>query len=341
MKQRTFKPVGESSQSAPTTNLSKPIKIDRLAVSAPLPDFTNTPNPETQLQGAPATTLPEAGVSILIDARHVHQNSHPPRQIYTDEAIKAVADSIVAVGQRDPIHVIEHPSLPGQFIIGDGWTRVQAIRSYEINECLVLARVHSGLSEEMASWLGYDQNEQRSQHTDFDRAIFFTTWHKSGLTWEDIAARTGLSKTLLSFYACYEKLPREIFTTARNYPDRITATVAQMLSRAVDLSGESRALLLASRFISGDYSQRWLKDELAKLSEEKKPSNRRPAVNFQQRFGVDGTYKQRADGHIELKAAIAPERLEEFNARMVSLLGEFITEVRSSAGGNPEDQGPV
>ncbi len=337
MKQRVFRPV-EESVNTPTVS-SKIVKENRLAVKMPLPEFSND---QASVVGGDAVLPDRAEAQLkMIDARHVIQNSHPPRQLYTDDAIKVIAESIKMDGQRDPIHVIEHPTRPGHFIIGDGWTRVQAVRSYEINDCQILARVHSGLSEEQASWLGYAQNESRSQHTDFDRAMFFQGWHNSGLKWEEISKRTGLSKTLLSFYASYEKLPAEILSAARNFPEKITATVAQQLARAAELSDESKAMLLTSRFISGDMPQKWLKDEVAKLSVEKKPREHRPAVSFQRRFGVDGAYKQRSDGRVEMMVAIPLERTDEFNTRMVALLSEFMEQQHELGGAAKDDAASV
>lgn len=341
MKQRVFRPVEDASAAAPVT--SKPARVNRLAVKMPLPEFSNAPVTTPAYESnakADATVEAQESASGMqlqfIDARLVDQNAHPPRQIYSDDAIKSMAETIQRDGQRDPIHVIRHPSRRGHFIIGDGWTRVQAIRSYEINNCQVLARIHDGLTEEQASWLGYGQNENRSQHTDFDRAMFYQGWHKSGLAWEEIAKRTGLSKTLLSFYASYEKLPVELLTTARNFPEKITATVAQQLVRAVELSDEVKAGLLVSRFISGDMPQRWLKDEVIKLSSAKKPRTHKPAVNFQQRIGSTGAYKQRTDGHIELTATIATDRAEEFNARLVALVNEYAVQAGQEGQGGEE-----
>lgn len=340
MKQRTYRPVESAEPPAPTP--LKPVKVNPLAVAMPLPEYSDAPQ-TTPVGVAPKANEQPAGDGQataqlrMIDARHIEQNAHPPRQIYNDQAITDLADSMKKDGQRDPIHVIEHPSKPGRYIIGDGWTRVQAIRAHEINGGMVLARIHAGLTEEEASWLGYSQNERRSQHTDFDRAMYYQNWYKGGLSWDEIAKRSGKSKALLSFYASYSKLPSEILSAAHTFPDKITATVAQQLVRAVELGGESKAMLLTSRFISDDKPQKWLKEEVIKLSVERKQRVQKPQVNFQQRFGGDGSYRQRTDGHIELSASIPPDRAEEFNARIVALLNEFVDHEQSA----PEGQGPA
>lgn len=269
----------------------------------------------------------EDGGYILIDAGLIDQNAHPPRTLYLDDNIKSVAESMQLSGQRDAIHVIPHPDKPGRFIIGDGWTRVLATRSYNINDNKVLAKVHFGLTEEQASWLGYSQNKDRSPPTDLDLAHYYQGWHANGMPWEDIADRAGVSKSLMSYYASFNRLDPEILSLAKAAPLKFTANAAFHLSRLQQQAGRDSAMGMANRFLQNDLSIKQLKenvdDALERLGRQKSKRESSNKVMLQRAF-PGGHFRQRLNGLVEMSATVPEDRINYFNQRLEELLKEVL-----------------
>lgn len=334
MKSRTFAPIPEDkSQESTSPKPKRQSVLDRISKKMPLRPMPAYSEDEEQYEkSVSAFEIDDHSVDlVLLDARLIEQNSHPPRQIHTEEAIKELADSIRKDGQRDAIHVIPHPEKPGRYIIGDGWTRVQAICAYDINNTTVLTRIHQEMSEEEVAWLGYAQNEERKQHTDYDRAVFFSGWMKSGMQGKEIAERTGISPTLLSFYAAFNKLPPEALVLVKNNTDKVSATAAHLLYRILELSDEAHLMRTLHAFIEQDKPRTWLKDVLEKLPNQSKAATttRQPQPRktmFRKDFANNGVYKQRSDGRIELTLTVEADKIEQFNSGLLEFLTGYTSE---------------
>jgi len=211
------------------------------------------------------STAPSHGRDLRsIDPKLIDENPYAPREVYTAEMLLERADSLSKHGQRDPIHVIEHPSIQGRYMIADGWTRTQACIAHGALPTL-LAEVHHGLTAPEASWLGYEQNESREQHCDLDRAMFYEKQYANGMTPSEVARRTKLSKTLLSFYRSYAKLPEEVLKVIRLNPKRFGSTAAHHLGRLAQHCPESKVIALATSYSTTDVPLRWLVDQCANL----------------------------------------------------------------------------
>jgi ParB family chromosome partitioning protein len=324
MKQRVFAPVPEPEKAKVKNKLGVRIPTQSLPTRDTAPPSSEMSQPTS---GAPEIK-PHEGDYIVIDARLVDQNRYPPRQLYHDDAIKIIADSIRDNGQRDAIHVMPHPDKPGRFIVGDGWTRVQAIRSYSINEYKILARIHQGTSEREISWLGFDQNEQRSEQTDYDRAMFFISQKANGAQWDEIAEKSGISKSRMSHFAAYEKLPAQLSYLVKMNTAKLSARAAYFLSQAVANHGEEVAERLAQRFVDEDRPQSWLESQAGKDSSEKiKPDAdkkaRLPKVTFQKALGDGGYVRQRANGQVELVLKAAEDRSAELLKAIQQVIQNF------------------
>ena len=286
--------------------------------------------------GAPAQNDSPSDRSYLqLDARLIDQNAHPPRLTYIDDAIKEIADSISKNGQRDAIHVIPHPKKPGRYIIGDGWTRVLAIRSYGINNGTVLAAVHKNLTESEASWLGMLQNDERSQLTDFDRGMYFANWLDDGMTIDDIANRVKMSRTRVGEFVVIRNLPMEIKEHARRTPKKMSASVFAIISSILNKSSEDKAIAICNKYIAGDHTHAWLRKQASEISENsrKKSAN---SVQYQRRYG-QGHYRQRASGQVELNVVIPDTSLvTQFNADLEELLKKYLPQETADANGTAE-----
>lgn len=214
---------------------------------------------------APSSYAPPHGRDLRsIEPSLIDENPFAPREIYTPEMLLERADSLTKHGQRDPIHVIVHPDNAGRYMIADGWTRTQACLVHGAQTTL-LAEVHHGISAPEAAWLGYEQNESREQHCDLDRAMFYEKQYANGMTPAEIARRTKLSKTLLSFYRSYAKLPEEVLKIIRLNPKRFGSTSAHHLARVAQHCSESKLIALATSYSTTDVPLRWLVDQCAHL----------------------------------------------------------------------------
>ncbi|EHL24798.1 parB-like partition protein [Acidovorax sp. NO-1] len=262
--------------------------------------------------------------TFWIDVFDVDENAYPPRTQYNDTAIMEIANSIHENGQRDAIHVIPNPSKPGRFIIGDGWTRVQAIRARDLQDRKVKAVIHYDLTEQQAAWLGYAENEERRGHSDYDRALFFKKFRDNGWTWDQIAHETGIPIGTLYQYSAYDNLDVDLVDFAKRHPEKVTVNAISHFKRLTELKDRDYAVEVCRHFVDEDETFRWLKQkvEIASEAAGKKSGRKKSQVNFQRRF-PNGHFRLRTDGQVEITGTISPERLEEFNALIEKSLAPF------------------
>ena len=318
-----------------------------------LPSFTNKSSPATPDDDAPVTTVtlprpvvseslpnptsvdgtnPAARQLIQIPVNLIDPNPLAPREIYTPEMILARAEDLRDQGQHDPIHVILNPGSPGRYIICDGWTRVQACTTHKVLDSL-LAQVHA-LTLTESAWFGYEQNEGRSQHTDFDRATFYEKLIAEGLPPKDLVQRAKIPFSTLSMYRAYAKLPDEILQLVRENPTKFGSRVAYALQRFYDTVGLRRSLALAAKFAAEDQPVRWLLGQVQAATGSQTRKVREPMKHL--RF-ANGFYKQRAE-EVELKIAVPKDKLEEFSQALEALISTVaVAELAAEAA----DQGGV
>jgi ParB family chromosome partitioning protein len=245
----------------------------------------------------------------------VGPNPLAPREVYTSEMILGRAEDLRAQGQHDPIHVIPNPKEPGRFIICDGWTRVLACREHKVLDAL-LAEVHLELSLEESAWFGYEQNECRSMHCDLDRAMFYEKLIAAGESAAVISRRAKLSKTMMSFYRAYAKLPDDVMELIRLHPGKFGATEAYQLHKVNDKCGQRKAVALAGKYAGEDQTVRWLTNQAQALIN---PTKHKAKASGKTIHYSNGVYKQRGDS-FELSITVAPEHSEEFAKGLEQLL---------------------
>ena len=260
---------------------------------------------------------------VFINALDIDANRFAPREVYGDNTLQERADSLQAHGQRDPIHVIPNPSKPGRYIIGDGWTRVQAVRMRDILNLQLKAIIHLDKTEEEIAWMGYAQNEEREAHTDYDRACFYQKWREAGWTWEKISSQTGIPVGSLYPYGNYSKLDVDLLHYAKRHPEKVSVNVVNQLARLVAAKPNAEAAIaLCKSFIDNDESFRWLKERVDAATKEASTDRKSNPVKFQRRY-EHGHFKQRSDGKIEIVGVIPSAKLEEFNEMMDKLLRPY------------------
>lgn len=246
----------------------------------------------------------------------IDPNPLAPREVYTPQMILARAEALRTQGQHDPIHVIPNPDETGRFIICDGWTRVQACRDHQVMHEL-LAEVHEGMTLEQSAWFGYQQNEEREQHCDLDRAMFYEKLIAAGGTAAEVAKRAGLSKSLMTFYRSFGKLPGDVLEVVRTNPKKFGALASYQLSKVAERAGLRQAVRLAVRFSEEDHTYAWLASQAQAAMETKAQKTQSPSKHL--RF-QNGFYKQRGDC-IEMTLKIAdPSKRLKFAEQLEALI---------------------
>ncbi len=314
--------------------LSGLIKTGAVVAATPAHELADIPGPGSTANSEPvtaATTMvveahrqeaqePTLAISsgrnlTMIGVHLIDPNPLAPREVYTPEMILNRAEDLRAQGQHDPIHVIPNPNAPGRFLICDGWTRVQACREHKVFEAL-LAEIHTELGLQESAWFGYEQNEGRSQHCDFDRAMFYEKLIAAGETPAEVARRAKVSKTMMSFYRAYSKLPEDVLEIIRVHPHKFGATEAYQLAKLHDKAGIRKAVSLANKYASEDQTQRWLTNQvqalLNPLAHKAKTAGK--TIRY-----ANGVYKQRGDV-FELVITVSAEQREAFAQGLEELL---------------------
>lgn len=265
---------------------------------------------------AGASHVPGERLMQIIDAHLIDANTLAPREVYTAKMILDRAEDLRHQGQHDPIHIIPNPDFPGRFIIADGWTRVQACTTHGVLGERLLAEVHPGLTLLEAAWFGYNQNECRELHCDLDRAMFYEKLILAGQTAAEVARQAKLSKTMMSFYRAYARLPVEVLDIIRENPQKFGATAAYQLSRLNEVCGLRKAVALAGKFAAEEQPVRWLVNQ---ATAQMNPTAHKPAVPLKHIRFANGFFKQRNDD-FEVAISVPPDQQEAFSLALEALL---------------------
>lgn len=348
MKQRILRPNDDA---APATSSKPASRI--VTPKMPLPPFVQgsretgaqagaeAHSVEMTIEDKPATDVPEVETPAVtpeqasgrdlryIPVQLIDPNPLAPREVYTPQMIRDRADALRDQGQHDAIHVIPNPEAPGRFVIADGWTRVQACVDHKVLDTL-LAQVHSDLSLEDAAWFGYQQNEEREQHCDLDRAMFYAKLMAGGaMSAAEVGRRAGKSKAQMARYGYYAKLPETVLDIVREAPGKFGSHTAEALHKVFAARGQAKAVALAQRYKDEDQTVRWLvaQAEMAIAPPGHKPKSQ--AKNW--RFG-NGFLKQRGDT-FDMQVQVPAERRDQFAEALEQLLATVAVE---PAGENAE-----
>lgn len=303
-KNATHSMVMTKPPSGPNRSLEEVLRDHNIEISETRPTVTSS-----------VASSPSERKYLQIPISEIDANPLAPREVYTPEMIRDRADALRTQGQHDPIHVIPNPDDPGRYIICDGWTRVLACRDHQVMAEL-LAEVHEDMTLAQSAWYGYQQNEERQQHCDLDRAMFYERLIATGESAAEIARKAHISKSQMTFYRAYLRLPSEVMEIIREFPDRFGATVAYHLDRLCQSAGKRKAVALAARFAEANHPRSWLISQVQGMLEGSAP--RKPGSTKQVRF-VNGFYKQR-DNSFEVSIDVDPQKRDAFAQALEALV---------------------
>jgi len=305
--------------------LSGLVSIGAVVASTPIHELPDMPILDTVSETSESVAIlpPSATPAAFNSGRNLQSisvhlidpNPLAPREVYTAQMISSRADDLRTQGQHDPIHVTPNPAFPGRFIICDGWTRVRACTEHKVFDSL-LAEIHIELSLEEAAWFGYEQNECRSMHCDLDRAMFYEKLIAAGESAVEIARRAKLSKTMMSFYRAYAKLPEDVIEIIRQNPGKFGANAAYQLFKLYEKCGVRKAVALAGKFAVEDQTVRWLTNQAQALLS---PTTSKSVAPSKQIRYSNGFYKQCGD-IFEVSIAVPSDKRVEFSKALEKLL---------------------
>ena len=305
--------------------LSGLVSIGAVVPTTPIRELPDMPALEEHRKSSVSTAI--LASAIAPDAFHfgrnlqsisiqlIDPNPLAPREVYTSEMILSRADDLRAQGQHDPIHVIPNPDVLGRFIICDGWTRVQACKEHKVFDSL-LAQIHNELSLEESAWFGYEQNECRAMHCDLDRAMFYEKLIAAGESAVEIARRAKLSRTMMSFYRAYAKLPEDVLEIIRQNPGKFGANAAYQLHKLHEKCGIRKVVALAGKYAGEDQTVRWLTNQAQAMLNPAPSKSITPAKQI--RYS-NGYYKQRGNT-FEVSIAVSDDRRIAFSTALEKLL---------------------
>lgn len=258
----------------------------------------------------------------LLPLAKIHANPFQPREVYTPESLRERAESIRANGQYDLIHVIPHPDISGEFMIGDGWTRVTGCIEFDVVSELH-AEVHHDKTPAQAAWMGYEQNEQRKQLCDLDRAFFFDKAYREGMTQEEVERRTGISQTKLSYYAAFKRLPDGVLNAIRQNSSIFAAYLAHYLARVSKNVSPEKAESLALTYSAGEMSARELMDTcVAALAEKKNSDAATRHTNSRVLRYANGMLKQKGN-QFDMKIEVPIEKRDAFKTELEEIFTRY------------------
>jgi ParB family chromosome partitioning protein len=300
--------------------LSGLLKAGMITPSAGYDDTSSHPQAHDEETGNPPIPAdpiaPESGrIFRKIPVALIDENIYGPRVVYTHDMILNRAEELRTQGQHDPIHLIPNPDIPGRYIIADGWTRVQACIQHGVLDEL-LAEIHPHLNPEQAGWFGYQQNEGRNQHTDYDRAMFFIKMIENGETASEVAIKANISKTAMSFFMAFRDLPEDLLLIVREHPVKFGSTAAYYLSKLYKHAGAKKAVAIALRFSEGEHPIRWLVNQVQSITT---PLTSKQATTKKTIRYANGYLKERVDG-FELVISVPDDKREAFSTALETLL---------------------
>lgn len=262
---------------------------------------------------------------LMIPIDRLEANKWPPRSVYSEEVLKSRALSLQQIGQQSPIHVIPHPDAPGRFIVGDGWTRVQACLHYGVRDAL-LAQVHLDKSEQEVAWMGYATNDEQHQCTEFDRALFYQALVLEGVSHEEIAQRSGRSRSTVTRCLAFARLTDEVKDIVRQAPQQFGLHHANLLLQCITAGHLRPAARLAQQVLDEQRPLWWLRLEVDRLLKPKaKPDPIKLRTRVRKTF-ANGRYEDNGKRFVldlSVPLAKAAELREELNRVLASFAEEI------------------
>lgn len=191
---------------------------------------------------------------------------------------------------------------PGYYELIAGHHRVEAFKNLGRTE--ILASVLS-LTDDEAERLVFYDNLLAPQYSDFEKYLGFLRLKSSrGLTIDQLAIESGLSKTLITYVMAFDRLPEEVLTVIKKYPAVVGANMAAKLA-ALPTHLASR-IAEAIELIST--SQLTQTKAMAWILDQKKPIKPKPTLITSGRLKYADVYRR--ESQLTIKFTSAEDAIE-------------------------------
>lgn len=145
----------------------------------------------------------DAGITE-VELDKIQLDPKQPRRTFTDESIKELAASIEKHGLINPITVKEDPEKSGFYIMGAGERRLKAFTLLGRQTIPCIIRPTFSTIQQVV------ENIQREDLTTEEIADFVKEMLEEGYTNESIADTIGKSKSWVSHYTAFNKMPKNL-----------------------------------------------------------------------------------------------------------------------------------
>lgn len=230
-------------------------------VAAPEPG--DLPNPKTinAVGGQKIGEAPEGGGLVYLDVHAIRPNARQPRQVFDDEALSALADSIGTAGLMQPI-VVRPSAKEGEYELVAGERRWRAA---QIAGLLQIPSLVNDIDDKTSAEWALIENLQREDLNPIDRAEAFDRLVVDfNATQKEIATQLGINRSSVANFLRLNDLAPSVKDAVRD--GRLSMGHAKVILGIPDVS-TSKAI--ARRCAQEQWSVRELESQLKKLAHAK------------------------------------------------------------------------
>lgn len=228
--------------------------------------------------GIPAQIESDESGTLWIDPHLLKPNPHQPRQVFDDDALNELADSIREHGVVQPI-VIEDAG-DGTFFIIAGERRTRASILAEQKKVPVQLRK---FSDEKKLEIALIENIQRSDLNPIEEAqAYYNLMQLGGLSQDEVAKKVGKGRPTVANALRLLKLPEDMQNSL--IVGQITAGHARALLSVLNPADQR---VLFNKIIGDSISVRQAENEAAHLNEGSRAANPKDAAANKQKKDAD------------------------------------------------------
>ena len=218
-----------------------------------------SPNTEELERVGTAENISSEGL-VYIATEQIIPNPHQPRQVFDDDGLSSLADSIKTAGLMQPI-VVRNSSVEGTYELIAGERRWRAAQLAGLTQMPSLVR---NLDDQTSAEWALIENLQREDLNPIDRAEAFDRLVVDfGVTQQDIATQIGINRSSVANFLRLNDL--DVYAKDAVRDGRLTMGHAKVLLGIPDMS-HSKAI--ARKCATEQWSVRELERQLKKRTKK-------------------------------------------------------------------------
>jgi ParB family chromosome partitioning protein len=192
-----------------------------------------------------------------IPINDIHPSPYQPRQIFSEEEIQALSESIKKHGLLQPI-VVRRKGDKFEIIAGERRYRALKLLGKKTIPVIVI-----NVSDKEAMALAIIENIDRKDLTLWELAISIKKLKEDmGLTLDEISGILGKSKSHISNILRIFQLPDTVLQLVKKYPHKLTLSHIKLL---LEIKQPQWQITLAEKVVAEDMSTRQLEEEVNTL----------------------------------------------------------------------------